>query len=76
MCRFLFGLIIGVKLPGNWSAAPLVRATQGMLNFLYLAKFPMHTTETLTLLDDALEQYHSNRHIFVDLGIHVDFNFP
>lgn len=76
MCRFLIGIINGIKLPGNRSAAPLVRATRGMLDFLYLAKYPVHTTETLDQLDSALTLYHDNRQIFVDLGIRNDFNFP
>ncbi|KAJ6626449.1 hypothetical protein B0H10DRAFT_1781150, partial [Mycena sp. CBHHK59/15] len=30
----------------------------------------------LSLLQDALERCHKNKEIFVDLGIHADFNFP
>src|SRR6267378_521115 len=47
-----------------------------MLNFLYLAKYPIHTTETLDLLDKALQMCHDNQDIFIDLGICVFFNFP
>lgn len=47
-----------------------------MLNFLYLAKYPIHTSETLEFLDNALQEYHRNCDVFIDLGIRVDFNFP
>lgn len=69
ICRFVVGIIVGMKIPGLRTTAPLVRATRAMLDFLYMAKYPVHTTETLARLDDALHRYHQNRHIFVDLGI-------
>lgn len=76
ICRFILPILPGIKLPGNQSIAPLIRATRGMLDFLYLAKYPVHTAETLDLLEHALEKYHDNRWIFIELGIRVDFNFP
>ena len=76
ICRFLLGLVIGIKLPNRVSTAKLLRAVRGLLDFLYLAKYPVHTTETLQLLDDALRMYHDNRQVFIDLGIRTDFNFP
>jgi len=47
-----------------------------MLNFLYYAKYPVHTMETLDLMEEALNMYHTNREVFIDLGIRHDFNFP
>jgi hypothetical protein len=76
ICRFLLGLIINIKLPNRASMAKLLRAVRGLLDFLYLAKYPVHTTETLQLLDDALHMYHNNQQVFVDLLIRNDFNFP
>jgi hypothetical protein len=76
ICRFLLGLIIDIKLPNRLSTGKFLRAVRGLLDFLYLAKYPVHTTETLQLLDDALHMYHDNRQIFIDLGIRNDFNFP
>jgi hypothetical protein len=51
-------------------------AVHSLLDFLYLAQYPMHMTETLKLLCDALKQFHDNKGIFVDLGIHNDFHIP
>ncbi|KAI0762223.1 hypothetical protein C8Q74DRAFT_135973 [Fomes fomentarius] len=76
ICRILIGLIIGLRLPSGTSAAQLVRATRALLDFLYLAQYRTHTTSTLTLLDDALEAFHANKDIIVQLGIRIHFHFP
>lgn len=47
-----------------------------MLDLIYLAQYPCHMSETLKLLDDMLQQFHANKAIFVDLGIHSHFNIP
>ncbi|KAJ6533574.1 hypothetical protein B0H19DRAFT_964937 [Mycena capillaripes] len=74
--RFLLGIIVDVKLPGGLSAARLVEAVRGVLDFTYIAQYPMHTTETLDGLEDARMRFHRNKAIFVDLGIRNDFNLP
>ena len=43
---------------------------------MYLAKYPVHTSETLSELDDALTAFHANRDIFIDLGVCNHFNIP
>ncbi|KAJ7896209.1 hypothetical protein B0H13DRAFT_2523416, partial [Mycena leptocephala] len=74
--RFLLGIIIDVKLPGGLSAVRLVQAVRGILDFVYSAQYPMHTTATLERLEDARMQFHRNKAIFVELGIREDFNLP
>ncbi|KAL6299809.1 hypothetical protein BKA93DRAFT_888051 [Sparassis latifolia] len=76
MCRFLLGLVVDIPMPRDLSAAPLVRATRSILNFLYLAQYPVHTEETLQALDASLMEYHANKYIFMDLGIRDQFNIP
>lgn len=76
MCRILLGLIIDLKLPNGASPIPLIRSVRSLLDFLYLAQYPLHTSETLRLLDESLKSFHENKHIFVDLGIRNDFNLP
>ncbi|KAG1727379.1 uncharacterized protein EDB91DRAFT_1061175, partial [Suillus paluster] len=39
-------------------------------------KYPCHSALTLTLLSEALNQFHDNKAIFVDLGICLSFNLP
>jgi hypothetical protein len=43
---------------------------------VYLTRYPVHTTDTLNQLDKALCAFNKNQQIFIDLGIHLDFNFP
>ncbi|KAH6906003.1 hypothetical protein BKA70DRAFT_1498918 [Coprinopsis sp. MPI-PUGE-AT-0042] len=74
--RFLLGIIIDIKLPGHLSNARLLKAVRGILDFLYLAKYPVHTSTTLDQMDSALEAFHSNKDVFVQLGIRHDFNLP
>ncbi|KAF9790569.1 hypothetical protein BJ322DRAFT_1000183, partial [Thelephora terrestris] len=74
MCRILLGLVIDLKLPGSTSPISLISAIRSLLDFLYLAQYPLHTSETLRLLHESLERFHANKHIFVDLGIRNDFN--
>ncbi|KAH6912306.1 hypothetical protein BKA70DRAFT_1098303 [Coprinopsis sp. MPI-PUGE-AT-0042] len=74
--RFLLGIIIDIKLPGHLSNARLLKAVRGILDFLYLAKYPVHTSTTLDQMDSALEAFHSNKDIFIQLGIRHDFNLP
>ncbi|KAJ7860220.1 hypothetical protein B0H14DRAFT_3084863 [Mycena olivaceomarginata] len=76
MCRILLVLIIDLRLPDRNSTARLIRAVRGALDFLYLSQYPTHSSETLSLLNDALKMFHANKEVFVDLGIHADFNFP
>ncbi|EPQ50021.1 hypothetical protein GLOTRDRAFT_28547, partial [Gloeophyllum trabeum ATCC 11539] len=49
---------------------------RAILDFCYLAQYPAHTDETLNHLDEALQQFHQAKHIFVLLGIRSDFNIP
>ncbi|KAJ6461769.1 hypothetical protein C8R45DRAFT_841981 [Mycena sanguinolenta] len=74
--RFLLGIIVDIPLPHGFSSLRLVKSVRAVLDFVYLAQFPMHTSETLVLLDDARERFHANKSIFVDLGVRDDFNLP
>ncbi|OJT07538.1 hypothetical protein TRAPUB_1634 [Trametes pubescens] len=76
ICRILIGLIIGLPLPDGLNPARLVRATRALLDFLYVAQYPVQTTETLELLRDGLTRFHANKDIFVTLGIRTGFNIP
>ncbi|KAJ2968744.1 hypothetical protein NUW54_g13126 [Trametes sanguinea] len=76
ICRILLGLVIGLPLHGGASPVRLVRATRALLDFLYLAQYPAHTNQSLTLLEDALQAFHDNKSIFVDLGIREHFKLP
>ena len=76
MSCIILGLVIDAPLPDGMSNIRLIRAVRALLDFLYLAQYPVHTDETLALLEDALEHFHNNKEIFVDLGIRDTFNIP
>jgi len=54
----------------------MVRAACVLLDFLFLAQFWSHTSETLSQLEGYLAAFHNNKAIFVDLGIQKNFNIP
>jgi hypothetical protein len=76
IAQILLSLIIGVRLPDNLASGRLIRAVRAILDFIYLAQYPVHSYETLDLLQEALDRFHANKAIFIDLGIRTHFNFP
>ena len=76
ICRALLGVIMDMHLPNGLEPSRLIRAVRGLLDFIYLSQFPVHSRQTLKQLDDALHAFHANKSIFIDLGIREHFNFP
>ncbi|THU83570.1 hypothetical protein K435DRAFT_822933 [Dendrothele bispora CBS 962.96] len=76
ICRLLLGLIIDIRLPDNVPSAPLIACTRALLDYLYITQYPVHTGETLAQLVDALDTFHDNKHIFIDLGVRTHFCIP
>ncbi|TFK69666.1 hypothetical protein BDN72DRAFT_744578, partial [Pluteus cervinus] len=76
IAHVLLGLIIDARLPNNASSSRLLRAVRALLDFMFLAQYPLHTSSTLQQLDNALEQWHSNKDTFVTLGIRNNFDIP
>ncbi|KAI9440798.1 hypothetical protein H4582DRAFT_2110859 [Lactarius indigo] len=54
----------------------IIRSVHALLNFLYFTQLPSQTTNTVVQLNKALAWIHSNKAIFVDLGVHKCFNIP
>ncbi|KAI0087258.1 hypothetical protein BDY19DRAFT_893576, partial [Irpex rosettiformis] len=76
LARVILGVIIDMRLPGGQSSVRLVKATRALLDFLYLAQYPVHSSDTLVHLHDALQSFHDNKAIFVDLGIRNSWQLP
>ena len=74
--RFLLALVADICLPDGHSNAQLVRTVHAVLDFIYLARYPIHTSETLAQMNDTLHAFHLNRDILVSLGICTHFNIP
>ena len=49
-------------------------AASGLLNFIYLARYPAHSNHTLKLMENALRTFHANKQIFIDRGVCPNFN--
>ena len=54
----------------------VVAAARALLDFIYLAHFPIHSVASLHNMRRALEDLHKNKAVFVRLGIRLDFNIP
>ncbi|KAH8102731.1 hypothetical protein BXZ70DRAFT_890478 [Cristinia sonorae] len=76
ICRILLGLVADMPLPGGVSPVRLVRCVRAILDFLYLAQYPVHTDNTLALLAEALDRFHVNKDIFIQLNIRTGWNIP
>lgn len=76
ICRILLGLVVNLSLPGGQVSSRVIKATRALLDFLYLAQFPSHTTDTLHRLQESLARFHENKAVFVDLGTRKGFNIP
>ena len=66
--RFLLALVAEICLPDGHSNTQLICTVCAVLDFIYLARYPIHTSETITQINDALHTFHLNHHIFVSLS--------
>ncbi|KAH9939740.1 uncharacterized protein BXZ73DRAFT_43384 [Epithele typhae] len=69
-------VFVGVASGLHASHPRVLVCTRAILDFIYLAHLPRHSTTTLTLLRDALATFHANKQVFVDLGLCPHFNIP
>ena len=76
MCRILLALVMDIRLPQGHSTRRLVQAVRAIMDFAFIAQYPVHTGETLELLEDALSRFHENKSIFIDLGVRQHFKIP
>jgi hypothetical protein len=74
--HFLLALVTDICLPGGQFNAQLVHTVRVVLDFIYLARYLIHTFETLAQMDDTLQALHDNCDIFISLGVHAHFNIP
>ncbi|KAL0572146.1 hypothetical protein V5O48_009824 [Marasmius crinis-equi] len=76
MCAFLLSVVTDARLPGGQSSASLMAATRALLDFLYYARYPIHTEQSLKDMEFSLAEFHRNKHVFIDLGVRENFNIP
>jgi hypothetical protein len=70
MQRIFAGLLIGAVQPAT------LRSAVAVIDFIYYSQLQVHTSMTLKSLQNALEAFHENKKIFVDVGIREHFNVP
>ncbi len=54
----------------------VMMCARAIFDFIYLAHYPSHSLSTLRQMRDALETFHSNKQVFVELGAREHFNIP
>jgi hypothetical protein len=76
MCAILLGLIVDLQVPDRQDSSRVIRAVRALLDFLYLAQYECHTSDTIDQLEDSLSVFHDNKDVFIDLEVREHFNFP
>ena len=76
ICGILLALIVDLPLPHRQLPTRALKAAHALLDFLFLAQFQSHTSETVHRLEDSLVRFHENKAIFAELGIREHFNLP
>ncbi|KAJ3885503.1 hypothetical protein GG344DRAFT_91265 [Lentinula edodes] len=76
ICSFIIGVVMDIPHLSAHQSNSLLAATRALLDFLYLSRYPIHTMESLSQLDEALASFHAHHEVFVELGVRKDFNIP
>ncbi|KAM6491600.1 hypothetical protein JOM56_012992 [Amanita muscaria] len=74
--RVILGVISNMHLPGGFNPARLVRTVRALLDFMFLVQLPVISICDLKSMGKALEKFHENKGILIDLGIRENFNIP
>ncbi|KAJ7496317.1 Zn-finger domain-containing protein [Mycena galericulata] len=70
MQRVFVGVLAGAV------SAKVLTVVRSLIDFIYYAQLQSHTTRTLAALQSALNTFHANKQVFVDLKIREHFNIP
>ncbi|KAG8957267.1 hypothetical protein FRC05_010181, partial [Tulasnella sp. 425] len=54
----------------------VVVCARALLDFIYLAQLPAHTSHTILQMDDCLHEFHRNKAVFIEHGVRSNFNIP
>ncbi|KAJ3766648.1 hypothetical protein FB446DRAFT_782123 [Lentinula raphanica] len=75
MASFILGVIMDIPSLTPNQSNMLLAATCALLDFLYLAFYPIHSSESLALpLEKALDSFYQNRNVFIELKVCANFN--
>lgn len=76
IARLLLGCIQDAPNLSNRDKIEASAAARGLIDFAYIAEYTQHNGETLQYLQDALDQFHAHKDIFIRLGIRNHLNLP
>ncbi|KAJ3963831.1 hypothetical protein EV361DRAFT_874515, partial [Lentinula raphanica] len=76
MASFILSVITDIPSLTPNQSNMLLAATRALLDFLYLASYPIHSSESLALLEKALDSFHQNWNVFIELQVRANFNLP
>ena len=76
MCSILLGLIVDLPVPDGRDPSRIIKSVRGLLDFVFLARYQSHTTESIERLQDCLAAFHDHKEVFLDLGVRENFNLP
>ncbi len=76
MCSILLGLIVDLPVPDRRDSSRIIKSVRALLDFVYLAQYQSHTTESIGRLEDCLAAFHDHKAVFLDLGVRENFNLP
>ncbi|KAH7917273.1 hypothetical protein BV22DRAFT_1135543 [Leucogyrophana mollusca] len=70
MQRILLGVLAGAV------DVEIITCARVLLDFIYYSQYHSHTDNTLHSMQAALDDFHANKDIFIQLGIRDHFNIP
>jgi hypothetical protein len=74
--RVLLGIISGIRLQQGLDPTRVLRAVRAIIDFILISQLPVQSSGSLRALKQALQRFHDNKSIFLDLGIRENFNIP
>jgi len=76
MCSILLGLIVDLPVPDGRDPSRIIKSVRALLDFVFLARYQTHTTESIKRLQGCLAAFHNHKAVFLDLGVRKNFNLP
>ena len=76
IAAILLGLVANLSVPGGQDSTRIIWAVRALMDFIYLAQYRSHTTDTISKMWDCLKRFHDNKCVFIDLGIREHFHLP
>src|SRR5258708_7598556 len=70
------GHVVDLPVAGGMDSARIIKAVHALLDFLFLAQYESHTSDTISWMQDQLRQFHENKVVFLDLSMRMQFNLP